>query len=122
MISATVLFQPGWKHQATAPGGINPATGNPQPGQKILHPGRGLLQEHLWSGFTELAHDSARDERLVLFEPQKGMPHEIDQEDSMIDPQGRHWNAITPGMPRGIPGKTPDYIAVRVRRAQEQDH
>lgn len=121
MVSATILFQPGWTHKKHVPSaGENPLTGNPLPSTWQSHPGRGLLQEPLWTGFTETSAQGSRDERLVLFEPRAGMPHEVGQEDEFVDPQGRVWLAITEGMPRGIPGQRPEYVAARVRRAKEK--
>lgn len=118
MVSAVVLFQPGWS--AVIAGDSNetdPNTGEPLPAGVEEIPGRGLLQAPLWNGFSEVTASTVVDERMVLFEP----PVAVRAEDSFYSPAGQCWQAITEGMPRGIPGQAPEYVAVQVRHAPELD-
>ena len=118
MVSAVVLFQPGWRAVIAGDSTeTDPNTGEPLPAgvEEIL--GRGLLQAPLWNGFSEVTATTVVDERMVLFEP----PVAVRAEDSLYSPTGQCWQAITEGMPRGIPGQAPEYVAVQVRHAPELD-
>lgn len=118
MVSAAVLFQPGWTALISGDRNeIDPYTGELLPAGVEEVPGRGLLQAALWNGFSEVTTTTVVDERMVLFEP----PVKIRAEDSFYSPSGQCWQAITEGMPRGIPGHAPEYVAVRVRHAPELD-
>lgn len=116
---ATMLFQPGWTMHVPSPEpDDDPVTGEPiaAPGRVI--DGKGLLQQALWTGFTETTPTSVKDERMVLFAP----PVEATPDAWFKAPDGHVWEAITETMPRGIPGQEPSYIAVQVRRAKEKEH
>lgn len=118
MVTATVLFQPGWVVVTTGePGEKDPYTGEYLPAEQVETPGRGLIQAPLWSGFMEVTEASVVDERLVMFAPAV----KVRPDDCFYSPSGECWQAITEGMPRGIPGKSPEYVAVRVRHAPERD-
>ena len=123
MPSATVLFQPGWVLRQPTTGAQDPITREPIPGPPVLIEGTGLLQERLFTATQETTSTGVTDERLVLFTPRNGLTGvlEIQAHDEFTDPQGRRWHAMTNGYPRGIPGKPPEYIAVRVRRVKEND-
>lgn len=120
MVTATVLFQPGWSvTTVVTSGGEDPDTGELLPAQKQTVHGRGVVQAPLWTGFQETTSDGGiRDERLVMFSPVV----EVGADAEFLSPSGQCWQAITDGMPRGIPGQVPEYVAVRVRRAKEKDH
>lgn len=118
MVTATVLFQPGWVAvTAGKPGEVDQLTGEALPSEQKETTGRGLLQAPLWTGFSEVTETTVVDERMVLFAP----PLKVRAEDSFFSPEGECWQAITEGMPRGIPGQPPEYVAVRVRHASERD-
>lgn len=124
MVSATVLFQDGWKHRTEA----DSTEEDPDTGEKVTAPGRettgrGLLQQALWTNFKEVTDRTVVDERMVLFEPPawKANGFEIVPTDEFFSPEGRCWQVITAGLPRGIPGHKPTYYAARVRRAKEKD-
>lgn len=117
-MTATVLFQPGWVAVTTGePGETDPFTGEALPSTAVETEGRGLIQAPLWTGFAEVAETTVVDERLVMFEPVV----KVRADDYFYSPTGECWQATTEGMPRGIPGKTPEYVAVRVRHAPERD-
>ena len=118
MISAAVLFQPGWRAAITEDKqDVDPFTGEPLPAGVEEIPGRGLLQAPLWGGFSEVTASTVVDERMVLFEP----PVTVRADDAFYSPTGQCWQAITEGMPRGLPGQVPEYVAVQVRHAPERD-
>ena len=118
MVAATVLFQPGWVAvTAGAPGGVDQWTGEAFPAEQEETQGRGLVQAPLWSGFMEATESTVVDERLVMFAPVV----KVRPDDAFFSPTGECWQATTEGMPRGIPGKPAEYVAVRVRRAPERD-
>lgn len=118
MVTAAVLFQPGWVAvTAGRPGEVDQLTGETLPAEQEETIGRGLLQAPLWTGFSEVTETTVVDERMVLFTP----PIKMCAEDSFFSPEGECWQAITEGMPRGIPGQPPEYVAVRVRHAPELD-
>lgn len=121
MVSAQVLFQPGWIHRKYTPGEENPLTGNIGPPSWVEIPGTGLLQQPLWSGMQEITAVGSRDERMVLFAPDEGPPVEISVADEMISPTGQAWSCSSEGLLRQIPGHPPDYVVVLVRRAEEKD-
>lgn len=120
MKHVTVLFQPGFILRKITPGLPDPITG--EPGTPRVHhiPGRGLVQERLWTGVKETTATGVRDERLVMFCPTSMSVSdvEITAADEFVDDRGRVWQCITDGHARGIPGKMPEYIATRVRRAK----
>lgn len=121
MTRPTLMWlQPGWTLETTSPAtNEDPETGVTLPPRRVKVSGRGLVQAPLWSGFQETTADGGvRDERLCLFSP----PCEVLADDEFYSPSGECWQAITDGMPRGIPGQVPEYVAVRVRRAKEKDH
>ncbi|MFC3850076.1 hypothetical protein ACFORJ_07845 [Corynebacterium hansenii] len=120
MVSATVLFQPGWIHRKRSGGNVDPVTGNDTAGTVMEIPGTGLVQAPLWTGVEEVSGNATRDERLVMFLPGSGVVGEINDVDEMVSPEGHVWQCISDGMPRGIPGHPPEYTAVRVRRAKEK--
>ena len=64
-----------------------------------------------------------RDERLVMFAPTGTAVAGLDitAKDEFTGPDGRVWQCISDGIARGIPGRPPDYIAARVRRAKEKE-
>ena len=64
-----------------------------------------------------------RDERLVMFAPTGTAVAGLDitAKDEFAGPDGRVWQCISDGIARGIPGRPPDYIAARVRRAKEKE-
>lgn len=118
MVTATVLFQPGWVAVTSGePGERDPFTGESLPAESVETAGKGLLQAPLWSGFTEVTETTVVDERLVMFAPVV----KVRADDCFYSPAGECWLATTEGMPRGIPGNTPEYVAVRVRHAPERD-
>ncbi|MDO4630873.1 MAG: hypothetical protein Q4A82_01070 [Corynebacterium sp.] len=125
--NAAILFQPGWilRHRTTTT--IDPLTGNKRPATWIEIPGIGVLQQPLWTGVTETSPTGIRDERLIMFLPDtkitvtKLEELEINSDDEFHTPNGHIWHAITDAIPRGIPGRTPEYFAVMVRRAKEKE-
>lgn len=124
MPSAKILFQPGWVlEQRSSVVGEDPITGEPIPNTVEKIEGAGLIQEPLWTGVSETNTRGVRDERLVMFAPEK-VPIttlNISADDVFRAPDKTIWHAITDGFPRGIPGQPPEYIAVRVRRAKEKE-
>lgn len=124
MVSAAILFQPGWTYEGPATATMeDPVTGETiiAPGAPVV--GRGLVQAPLWTGVSENTVTSIVDERLVMFEPTGEMPadFEITSDGDFYSPEGKCWQAITDGMTRSIPGHPPEYYAARVRRAKEKD-
>lgn len=120
MTRPTLMWlQPGWTLETTTPSsGEDPETGESLPPRREIVRGRGLVQAPLWGGFQETTADGGvRDERLCLFSPAK----EISADDQFFSPTGECWQAITDGMPRGVPGRPVEYVATRVRRAKEKD-
>ena len=118
MTSAVVLFQPGWSAVIAGDAHeVDANTGESLPADVEEISGRGLLQAALWNGFSEVTSTTVVDERMVLFEP----PVKVRAEGSFYSPSGECWQAITEGMPRGIPGRAPEYVAVQVRHAPELD-
>ena len=125
MVSAVVLFEPGWVHRAIAMSeATDPVTGESYATTTALEtPGIGLLQSRLLTGFDEITPTTVKDERLVLFRPTAPDPGwEITANDEFISPAGHCWQATADGLPRHIPGHPPDYYAVTVRRAKEKEH
>ncbi len=117
-MTATVLFQPGWVAVTTRePSEKDPYTGEYLPAEQVETPGRGLVQAPLWTGFAEVTETTVIDERLVMFAP----VIKVRAQDAFYSPTGECWQATTEGMPRGIPGKPAEYVAVRVRHAPELD-
>lgn len=119
MVSAAILFQPGWVLRTTGAGEPDPATGNRRGGARVETPGRGLLQAPTHAGFTETTATAVSDERMVLWAP-TGEQVPITAGDELVSPAGEVWHCITDGLARSIPGHPPDYIAVKVRRAKEK--
>lgn len=116
----TVLFQPGFILRKTTPGEPDPITGEPGVPRVQQMPGRGLIQERMWTGVQETTTSGVRDERLIMFSPTNMGVSDVvvTAADEFEDPRGQVWQCITDGHERGIPGKTPEYIATRVRRAK----
>ncbi|WP_431638843.1 hypothetical protein ACP8NE_00955 [Corynebacterium ulcerans] len=119
-MSATVLFQPGFTLRKVVEGREDPITGESGRPTITEIAGRGLAQEPLWSSEKEVGPTSVKDERLILFCPTHApiTSVEICAADEFVDDRGRVWQCITDGHERGIPGKAPEYIATRVRRAK----
>lgn len=120
MVSATVLFQPKFILRKVIEGREDPITGEPGSPTITEIAGRGLVQEPLWSSEKEVGPTSVKDERLILFCPTHTPINDIEicAADEFVDDRGRVWQCITNGHERGIPGKKPEYIATRVRRAK----
>lgn len=114
---ATVLFQPGWKHRAPGEEMHDPDTGEAFDSEPTETVGKGLVQQKLWTGMVETTSTGVVDERVVMFYPvvYVGADHEF------ISPTGEVWQAMAEGIPRGIPGHAPEYVAVLCRRAKEKD-
>lgn len=118
MPSATVLFQPGWTHFAAIAGEDDPITGEASLTFQAT-PGTGLVQQispavsQKETGLTGLT-----DERMVLFAPIV----KVSDRDHFTAPDGTCYNAIATGVPRGIPGNPPEYVAIPVRAAPEYIH
>ncbi|ALA66924.1 hypothetical protein CLAC_03440 [Corynebacterium lactis RW2-5] len=121
MVGVTVLFQPGWVLRLRKPAGVDPVTGNDAGVNVREVPGRGLVQAPLWTGFSEVTDKALVDERLVMWCPLEGPSVPVDSQAEFVSPSGEVWQAITSGIWRGIPGSSPEYVAVRVRRAEEKD-
>lgn len=121
--SATVLFQPGWTYRRRLPPTIDPATGNTRPGGVEDQPGRGLVQEALWTGNKEVTPTTVSDERVIMWAPElvNIMDLDIQANDEFIGPRGEVWQAVSDGHPRGIPGRPHEYVALRARRAREKE-
>lgn len=115
--AATVLFQPGWTHHVPGIELEDPVTGERFFGDPVVTEGRGVVQQPLWSGVSETGTVSVLDERIVMFAPVV----DVRSDHEFVSPEGQVWFAISDGMPRGIPGKRPEYVAVRVRRAKERE-
>lgn len=120
MVSATVLFQPKFILRKVIEGREDPVTGEPGRPTTDEIAGCGLVQEPLWSSEKEVGPTSVKDERLILFCPTHNPITDIEicAADEFVDDRGRVWQCITDGHERGIPGKAPEYIATRVRRAK----
>lgn len=119
-----VLFQPGWVLKKASAVREDLLTGNPITIDYQPIKGNGLLQEPHWAGTSETTNQGGvLDERLVMFAPagQAVSTLEITAQDEFIAPDKKVWQAITDGFARGIPGKEPEYIAARVRRAKEKE-
>lgn len=121
MAGVTVLFQPGWVLRVRESAGIDPVTGNDAGVTVREVSGRGLVQAPLWTGFSEVTDKAVVDERLVMWCPRDGTVVPVNPQAEFVSPSGEVWLAITSGIWRGIPGSSPEYVAVRVRRAEEKD-
>ncbi|MEJ6019872.1 hypothetical protein [Corynebacterium sp. H113] len=121
MVSAAVLFQPGWVLRKREADTVDPLTGNTVGHTVTTTQGRGLIQSPLWTGFSEVTESSVTDERLVLWRPLRDIHPEVTANDEFVSPEGHVWQATTDGMWRGIPGHPPEYLAVRVCRAKEKE-
>ena len=86
-------------------------------------PGRGLVQEALWTGNKEVTPTTVSDERVIMWAPEliNIMDLDIQANDEFIGPRGEVWQAVSDGRPRGIPGRPPEYVALRARRAREKE-
>lgn len=117
-VAATVLFQPGWVVSLRGVGGeVDPITGERRNRPASQVSGIGLIQQALWSRFIPGGEDDVVDRRVVMFAPVV----DVHVGDEFISPEGHVWQAIVPGMPRGIPGRVPEYVAVEVTRRKERD-
>lgn len=123
MVGAAALLQPGFLYLRRLPESYDPVTGEPVDGgtERIL--GHGLVQEPVWTSSKEVTPVSVADERLIIFRPDSGEVGALDvvSDEAFIDDRGRVWQCTTDGRARGVPGRPPEYIAVRVRRAKEKE-
>ncbi|MFI5504466.1 hypothetical protein ACFLIN_03765 [Corynebacterium kutscheri] len=115
-----MFFLPGFVLRKVLPGDPDPITGEPGKNTIRLITGRGIVQESLWTNTKETTLIGVRDERLLMFVPgeESITDLEITAADEFMDSDQRLWQCITDGYKRGIPGRAPEYIAVRVRRAK----
>nr|DAV90260.1 MAG TPA: hypothetical protein [Caudoviricetes sp.] len=124
MLTPRVLFQPGWQYRRQTTTRDDPITGEIIATTYEPIAGTGIVQEAYWTGMQETTPTGGiRDERLVMFAPAGVTVDDLDvtAKDEFAGPDGRVWQCISDGIARGIPGRPPDYIAARVRRAKEKE-
>lgn len=124
MLTPRILFQPRWQYRRQTTTQDDPITGEIIATTYEPITGTGLVQEAYWTGMQETTPTGGiRDERLVMFAPADAAVADLNvtAKDEFIGPAGQVWQCISDGIARGIPGRPPDYIAARVRRAKEKE-